>query len=433
MELLIIIILILLNGIFSMSEVALISARKSSITASAKKGSRSAKNVLNLTKEPNRFLSTIQIGITLIGILTGLYSGDSIATKFSGILEEWGIKASAAQPIAQTSIIVLVTYFTLILGELVPKRLGMGAPENIAKAVSGPMIILSWVGRPFVWILDKSTNAIVSILNIGKNAEAKVTEDEIKSMIAEGTEDGEVQEVEQDIVERVFSLGDRKIESIMTSRAEMIWIDKDMTNEEINNTVQENLFEVYPVGDGSLDKIIGVVYLKDLFGKLDKSDFNLEKYIRPAQYFHEYTDVYKVMEQMKAQQVVYGLICDEFGVCQGIVTYKDILEGLVGTLDNDEGEPEIIEREAGGWLVDGQCSFYDFLAHFDMEEYAADNDYNTLGGLVLELLEHIPKTGESVVWDKFRLEVVDMDGVRIDKILVTRIEEKDKDKDDRYE
>lgn len=246
MEIFIILLLILLNGLFSMSEVALISARKSSLTADAKRGSRTAKNVLNLTEKPNKFLSTVQIGITLIGILTGLYSGDSIAYKFSDILEGWGMSESVAQPVAQVTIVIIVTYLSIVIGELVPKRLGLGSPESIAKVVSGPMLVLSWIATPFVWILDKSTSLFTKAFHV-EEKESKVTEEEIKSMVAEGKEDGEVQDVEQDIVERVFSLGDRSIETIMTSRNEIIWIDKEMTREEINTTVQENLFEVYPV------------------------------------------------------------------------------------------------------------------------------------------------------------------------------------------
>ena len=421
MEILIIFLLILLNGLFSMSEVALISARKSSINADAKRGSRAAKNVQALTDKPNRFLSTVQIGITLIGILTGMYSGDSIASDLAPVFVGWGMSASVAQSVSQVIIVVLVTYFTLIFGELVPKRFGMNAPESIAKKMSGPLLLLCGLAKPFVWILDKSTSFFVKVAKLEEN-EAKVTEEEIKSMIAEGTEDGEVQEVEQDIVERVFSLGDRKIESIMTSRNEIVWIDKEMTNSEIAHIVEENLYEVYPVGEGSLDEIVGVVYLKDLFGKISRPDFSIETILRPAQYFHEYTDVYKVLEQMKMLQVAYGLVCDEFGVCQGIVTHKDILEGLVGSID-DEDEPDIVARTGGdGWLVDGQCQFYDFLAHFDKESLATENDYNTVGGLILELLEHIPKSGEVVEWNGFKLEVMDMDGARIDKVLVTKTE-----------
>lgn len=434
MEIIIILILILFNGIFAMSEVALISARKSSLTTDAKHGSKTAKTVLNLTEHPNRFLSTIQIGITLIGILTGIFSGDAIADDFSRVLVKWGMGANFALPLAKIVIVIIVTYLTLIFGELVPKRIGMANPEKISKGVSGPMIVLSWIARPFVWILDKSTSLVVKICHC-ENNESKVTEEEIKSMIAEGTEDGEVQEVEQDIVDRVFSLGDRKIESIMTSRNEIVWIDKNMSNEEINKIVQDNLFEVYPVGDDTLDEIVGVVHLKDLFGKLDKKDFKIESILKPAQYFHEYTDVYKVLEQMKEKQVAYGLICDEFGVCQGIVTHKDILEGLVGSVDIED-EPDIIERKNGGWLVDGQCPFYDFLTYFDLEEDVEDDeDYNTIGGLILEQIEHIPQSGEFIEWNNLHLEVADMDGARIDKILVFKInppkkdDEKEKDED----
>jgi putative hemolysin len=209
----------------------------------------------------------------------------------------------------------------------------------------------------------------------------------------------------------------------MTSRNEIVWIEKEMTADQISDLIKENLFEVYPVGDDSLDDILGVVFLKELFGKLDEPDFRLEDIVRPAQYFHEYTDVYKVLEQMQEKQVGYGLVCDEFGVFQGIVTHKDILEGLVGTISDETEEPDIIARKEGtGWLVDGQCPFYDFLEHFECEDLFAGNDYNTVGGLILEILEHIPQSGETLKWEHFTFEVVDMDGARIDKILVNVVE-----------
>lgn len=401
-----------------MCEISLVSSRKSSLQADAKKGSKSASTVLKLLEEPNKFLSTVQIGITLIGILTGMYSGAALSDDLAAILQDWGMSPSVALPLAQTFLVVVVTLLSIILGELVPKRIGMSSPEKIAKFVAGPMLVLSWITLPFVWLLSISTEGIVKLFRI-KESETKVTEEEIKSMIAEGAEDGEVQEVEQDIVGRVFSLGDRRIESIMTTRSDLIWIDKEMTNDEINELVQENLYEVYPVGDGSLDEIVGVVFLKDLFGKLSDKNFNISQIIQPVQYFHENMEVFKVLEDMKEKQVGYGLICDEFGICQGIVTHKDILEGLVGTISDDEDEPLIVERtEDEGWLVDGQCPFYDFLAYFEEEEQFAEYDFNTIGGLILELLEHIPQTGETVNWNKFKFEVMDMDGARIDKILV---------------
>lgn len=403
-----------------MSEIALISARKSSLTLDAKKGSGTAKSALRLIEKPDKFLSTVQIGITLIGILTGLYSGAALSDDFSAILQNWGVKQSVAHPLAQTIIVITVTFVSIVFGELVPKRIGMSAAEKIGKVVSKPMILLSWIASPFVWILSKTTRGVLKIFNVN-NQEAKVTEEEIKSIIAEGTEDGSVQEVEQDIVERVFVLGDMKIESIMTNRGDVVWIDKDMSNEKVNEIVKENLYEVYPVGAGSLDEIIGVVFLKDLFGKLESEDFHISQIITPAHYFHEYMDVYKVLEQMRKKQIGYGLICDEFGVFQGIVTHKDILEGLIGAIDDPEEEPDIVERkDNGGWLVDGQTPFYDFLEHFEEEDLYSEYDFNTIGGLILELMEHIPQVGETVEWHSFIFEVVDMDGARIDKILVTK-------------
>lgn len=422
MEIFIILLLILLNGLFSMSEVSLINSRKSSLQVDAKRGSKTAKTVLDLIENPTNFLSTVQIGITLVGILTGMFSGASVAVDLAEVMQGWGMKISVAAPLSQVIIVVVVTLLTIILGELVPKKIGMSSSEKIAKVISGPMVLLSWLTKPFVWFLSKTTDGIVKVLGI-REQEANVTEEEIKSMIAEGAEDGEVQEVEQDIVERVFSLGDRTIDSIMTNRSDIVWIDSEMTNEEINSTVKENLFQVYPVGEGSLDEIIGVVFLKDLFGKLDDKDFNISQILKPAQYFYENMEVFKVLEDMKEKHIGYGLICDEFGICQGIVTHKDILEGLVGAINNPEEEPFIIERntEDGGWLVDGQCPFYDFLAHFEKEEHENSEeefDFNTIGGLILELLEHIPQSGETVSWKEFDFEVLDMDGARIDKILV---------------
>lgn len=421
MEILIILLLILLNGIFSMTEIALISARKSALAQEAKKGSSSARTALNLAEEPDKFLSTIQIGITLIGILTGIYSGEAFSGKLGDVFISWGMGASYAYPIAQVLIVVIVTYLTLVLGELVPKRVGMSNANKVAKVVAKPMKIISYIGAPFVWLLSKSTSGIVKILGI-KSSETKVTEEEIKSMIQEGTEDGEVKEVEQDIVERVFSLGDRTVDSIMTNRKDMKWIDVDSTPEEISDIIKEDLFEVYPVAEDSLDDVIGVIYLKDLFGTLDSPDFNLKEIIRPVHWFHEYMDVFKVLQEMKDKHISYGLVYDEYGNCQGIVTQKDILEGLVGSIPDSHEDADIVERKEGdGWLIDGQCPFYDFLEYFEEEDlYDEENDFNTVGGLLIDQLEHIPTTGETLKWNNFLFEIVDMDGARIDKIIVKR-------------
>jgi len=420
MEILIVVGLILLNGIFAMSEIAIISARKSSLNSEAKQGNALARAALNLANQPDRFLSTVQVGITLIGILTGIYSGDVLAGDFAAFLQKLGFHEDYVYPVAQVSIIIVVTYLSIIFGELVPKRIGMSSAEKISKIIARPMHWLSVIASPFVWILSKSTSLIFKLLGVKSNS-ARVTEEEIKSMVRDGIADGEVQAVEQAIVERVFTLGDRDLESIMTNRSDIVWLDTEMTNQEIIEIIKNNPYEKYPVATKNLDNVAGMIYLKDLFGNIDKSDFDIKKYVRPVQYFYENMEVYSALEVMKSNHLQYALICDEFGTVRGIVTLKDILEGLVGTILEPNEEPEIVHRQDGSCLVDGQCSFYNFLTYFKKSDLYNKYDYNTISGLVLDLLGHIPRTGEHVEWKGFSIEVVDMDGARIDKLLVKQL------------
>ncbi len=402
-----------------MSEVALISARKSRLSSDAKKGSKSAKVALKLANDPDRFLSTVQIGITLIGILTGIYSGNRIAADLTETMISWGVSVTYASALAQGIIVVVVTYLTIIFGELVPKRIGLSVAEKAAKVVARPMRVLASIALPFVWLLSKSTEIIFNLLGI-KETDNKVTEEEIKSIIEEGTEEGEVQPVEKDIMQRVFLLGDLKVSSIMTHKSDIVWLDMDMTADEVRAVVNENLFEFYPIADGDLDHVKGIVNLKDLVVHLSNPDFQLASLIHEATYFHESMNVYKVLEQMKMQKISRALVCDEFGICTGIITLRDILEGLVGNVDDPEEEPDIIKRvNKEGWLVDGQCSLYDFLCYFNRSDLFEASEYHTLGGLLLKELQHIPTSGETLQWNGFTFEVVDMDGARIDKVLVT--------------
>lgn len=421
MDFLIVFALIILNGVFSMSEIAVVSVRKSKLKLEALQGSKSAKTALELSEEPDRFLSTVQIGITLIGILTGMYSGDVLAGQVSPLFVRMGLSSTVAYNLSKVIIVVVVTYLTLIVGELVPKRLGMSASEKIAKIVAPVMNLLSKVTYPLVWLLARSTALVVRLLGI-KSGDNKVTEEEIKSIIQEGAEDGEVQEIEQDIVGRVFTLGDRKVESIMTHRNDIVWIDVDMTIPEIKEVIGRNMFESYPVADKSLDAIVGIVGLKDLFCGIDNPDFDLRNMTVPAVCFPESMDVYRAFEQMKEKHVKQAFVFDEFGNIQGIITFMDILEALVGEIPDVADEPKIVQRKDNSWFVDGQCSFYDFLDYFELENLYAENDYNTISGLLLELFEHVPTTGEKVEWGPFFIEVVDMDGARIDKILVEKKE-----------
>ena len=420
MEIFIIICLILLNGFLSMSEIALVSARKARLEIEAKHGNKSAQLALKLANEPDHFLSTVQIGITLIGILTGLYSGEAFAHDLAEYVKLILVLEPYALGLSETVIVIVVTYLTLILGELVPKRIGMGYAEKISMLVAKPMNLLAHIASPFVWLLSKSTAVIVKLIGTDVTEESKVTEEEIKAIVKEGFDDGEIQEVEQDIVERVFNLGDRNVGSIMTHRSDLVWLDLTDSIEQIRAKIEENLFNIYPVANGKFDNIEGVVYLKELFGRIDEPNFSLSQVIRPAEFVPENQSVYNALEQFKQDRVKYGIVTDEFGGIQGIVTLKDIMEGLIGQVPETDDELEIIQRADNTWLVDGQYRFYDFLEYFDLVELYPEHDYNTLSGLLLEILERVPKVGDSLTWLDFKFEIMDMDGARIDKVLVSK-------------
>ena len=421
MGIIIIVCLILLSGLLSMAEISFVSARKSRLEIEIKKGKKSARTALELANNPDRFISTSQFGITLISILTGFLSGELFVNDLAKVLSQIAWLESSAFVVSKTLIVVVVTYFSIILGELVPKRIGMGFAEKIAMLTVGLMNLLSIIAFPFVWLLSKSTALVMSLLGLSHIEDAKVTEDEIKAILQEGFDDGEVQEVEQDIVERVFTLGDRDVGSIMTHRSDLVWIDIHDTPDKIRAKVKDNLYNTYPVVSGKLDNIEGVVFLKDLFDKIDMPDFSLSQSLRPAQFVPEDQSVYKALEQFKKARIKYGIVTDEFGGIQGIVTLNDILEALIGQVHEADEELDIVEREDGSWLVDGQYSFYDFLAYFDMEDLYAENDFNTLSGLILDVLERVPDTGDKLVWKDFAFEIADMDKARIDKVIVRRI------------
>lgn len=413
--------MILINGLFSMSEMAVVSARKTTLTNQEKEGKKGAKEALQLANNPDRFLSTVQIGITLVGLLTGIYSGAALADSFAQVFVKLGLSYNVAHMVAQTIIVVIVTYLTIVFGELVPKRLGLNLAEKISVTVARPMMCLSKLAAPFVWLLSKTTEAFVKMLGIDK-AETKVTEEDIKQMVQEGLEDGVVEEVEQDIVERVFLLGDLKVSQLMTHRTEMEVLYLDMTKEEVKNTVLSSVYETYLVVEDSLDNAVGVAQLKDLVGAFDAEEFNLKNWVQPADFIYENMNVYKALEQMKGDRVSMAFICDEFGTFQGVITLKDILEGLVGTINEEESDPDIVPREDGeSWLVDGQSKFYEFLTYFEREDlYPHTQKFNTVAGFLIEQMKKVPSAGESMEWGDFRFEIIDMDGARIDKVLVSK-------------
>ncbi|RRJ93652.1 hemolysin family protein [Flavobacterium macacae] len=424
MEIAIIFFLILLNGVFSMSEIALISARKNRLETSAKKGNTSAKTALDLANSPNKFLSTVQIGITLIGILTGIYSGDKITTDVKLFVESFPALQPYSDNISVGIVVVVLTFFSLVLGELVPKRIGLNYPEAIAKMVAVPMKIISVVTAPFIWLLTISTESLLKLFRIRPTADGKVTEEEIKAIIKEGTEVGEVQEIEQDIVERVFHIGDRKVNSLMTHRKSVDYLSLQDDFETLKQKVLDEIHSVYPVCEESLDEVIGVVSLKDLFAKFETGNFNLRDIVKEPVYLIEHTSAYKALDIFKKTKVHYAIVTDEYGITQGMITLNDILEALVGDAsDFYHEEFQLVAREDGTWLVDGHYSLHDFLTYFDLDDLINDYEVTTVSGLIMTELSYIPKQGEKLIWNLFELEVIDMDGVKIDKVMIRSLKE----------
>lgn len=402
-----------------MSEIALISARKNRLETAAKKGNKNAQIALDLANAPNKFLSTVQIGITLIGILTGIYSGDKITHDVEAFIMGFQVLKPFAPSIAVGIVVVILTFFSLVLGELLPKRIGLNHPESIAKAVAWPMKIISIITAPFIWLLTHSTEFLLKVLQIKPTADGKVTEEEIKAIIKEGTEIGEVQEIEQDIVERVFHIGDRKINSLMTHRKSVVMLPLDSNKEQVKEFMLKELHSIYPVYKENHDDIVGVVNLKSIFANIDAADFNLPEIMTEAPFMMEQTTAYKALEEFKKTGIHYAFVSDEYGVFQGIITLNDILEALVGDASDFYKEDfQLVEREDGTWLVDGHYSLHDFLTYFELDELINDYEVTTVSGLIMTELSHIPKQGEKLIWQKFELEVIDMDGVKIDKVMV---------------
>ena len=419
MEIFIILLLILLNGVFSMSEIALISARKNRLETAAKKGSKKAQAALDLANAPNKLLSTVQIGITLIGILTGIFSGAKITTDVRAFIENFEILKPYADSLSVGIVVVILTFFSLVFGELLPKRIGLNYPETIAKTMAIPMKMVATITAPFIWLLTITTDFLLKILQIKPTADGKVTEEEIKAIIKEGTDHGEVQEIEQDIVERVFHIGDRKVNSLMTHRNSVIFIPLNSSKQQVKELMLKELHSVYPVFGDNFNEIVGVVNLKNIFSNIDNENFNLKSIMTEAPYLMEQTTAYTALENFKKSGIHYAFVSDEYGDFQGIITLNDILEALVGDASEFyKDDFQLTEREDGSWLVDGHYSLHDFLTYFELDELINDYEVTTVSGLIMTELEHIPKQGEKLIWQKYELEVIDMDGVKIDKVLV---------------
>jgi len=418
-EIFILLALILVNGLFVMSEIALVSARKGRLESMSNKGDLKAKAALHLTENPDKFLSTAQIGITLISILTGVYSGEKFSADLKPFLEKIEFFKPFAETLSTVLIVIIVTFLSIILGELVPKRFGLIRAEKIARVVAGPMNFLSSFAYPIVWLLNNITKIIFKIFNIKASADNAITEEEIKAMITEGSEHGTIEEEEKDIIERVFHLGDRNITSLMTHRTEIVWFDMLDTVKTITEQHDQINYSTYPVCDKTVDDIKGIIYIKDLL-KAPPSTV-LKDLAKPALFVPENNSPYQVLEKIKQTKIHSCFIVNEYGTLEGMLTLNDILEAIVGDVpQTGQEEYEIVKRNDGSYLVDAQITFYDFLSRFEKTEWMneGEHEFDTIAGFVLHELERIPNTGETFEWRGFEFEIVDMDGQRIDKLIV---------------
>lgn len=423
MEIIIILLLIILNGIFAMAEIAIVSARKSRLKQQANEGNKNAQKALDLAQSPSRFLSTVQIGITFVGIFAGAFGGETIAKSLSNELKNIPVVATYANGISIFLVVAFITYLSLIIGELVPKRLALNSPEKIAKFVAYPMDALSKIISPFVSLLTISTDWILRILQIRQSDEPTVSDEEIKMLMREGTRVGIFNLAEKDIVEKTLKLSDKKIKSLMTPRKEIIWLELDSPFKTLRNKIAKHPHAHFPVCRDSLDKVVGVVRAEDILTNfLLEEKIQLQKFIHKSLFVPESMDALKVLELFRKTVIHMAMVVDEYGSVQGLLSLTDILEAIVGDIPsiNEPGDREITKREDGTYLVDGLVSIDEFKEYFHIRKLPDERSgvFYTIGGFVMHKIGRIPSSGTKLEWEDYRFEVIDMDGNRIDKILI---------------
>jgi putative hemolysin len=415
--------LIIINGIFAMSEISLISARKVRLQQMSKDGVRSAQVALDISENPNKFLSTVQIGITLIGILSGALGGASISSDLSLIFQDVSWLKPYSEILSVAIVVLLTTYFSLVIGELIPKRLGMNSPEKIASAVAMPMKAISWLTSPIVKLLSASTDIGLKILGIEKSKDPIITEEEIKILMKQGTQSGIFESAEEDMVTGIFRLGERYIDSIMTPRTEIEWIDLDEPFEVILEQVINSNHSRFPVATGELDNVQGMLLGKDLLSKsLNGATPSIPDIIQTPLFVPDSTSALKALDLIKEAGAHAALVIDEFSGVLGMVTLYDVLKSIVGSIPTagEEEEIQIIQREDGSWLLDGLLDIDDIKELLGIETLPEEDrvGFQTLGGFMMTMLDSIPEVGQYFDVYNMRFEIVDMDGKRVDKVLV---------------
>jgi putative hemolysin len=425
LEILFILVLILINGFFAMSEIALVSARKVRLEQKAEEGDKGARSALELTKSTSHLLSAVQVGITLVGIFTGALGGATLAERLTGVLKQVAWLAPYASGVSIAVVVLLMTYFSLVIGELIPKRLALNNPEKIASRVSGFMRFLSRAMAPVVHLLSASTDLGMKLLGVTASKEPPITEKEIKVLLEQGTEVGVFGEAEQEMVESVFRLNDRSVNALMTPRTEIEWLDANDSSDQILKQVLASPHSRFPVAEDSLDNVVGILSAKDLLEKyVTKTPYKLVDLIQKPLFVPENTPAMRVLEMSREAGVHEAMVIDEYGGLLGMVTLFDVLEAIVGDIPNynEVSEPEIIIREDGSYLLDGLLPIDELKELLEVDELPEESKvgYQTVGGFVMSQLGSIPNTGQHFHWVNFRFEILDMDGRRVDKILVNK-------------
>jgi putative hemolysin len=413
-------VLLLLNGVLAMAETALLSVRKTRLQNQHNKGDARAGLVLKLTENPNQFLSVIQIGITTIDLLIGALTGATLGAWINLQLEKFPALAEYSEIISILVGVLPVTYLSLVIGELVPKRLALRDPEGVSSAVAGTMFFFSKVFSPFVKLLSVSTEGILKLLGVKASVEPPVTEEELHLLIDQGTQAGVFQEAEQEMVEGVFSLGDSRVYSLMTPRTEIVWLDVTDKIEEIRTKIADCPFSRFPVRQDSLETIVGIVKSRDLLlASLSGKEFDLKSLLKPAFFIPETMFASRALELFKEKNTELLLVVDEFGGLQGLLTINDILEEIVGAMEFEE--PQATQRQDGSWLLDGMLEVDEFKELFKFNALPHEDEYETLSGFMMTSLGRVPQSADNFEWNGFRFEVMDMDGRRVDKVLVTTL------------
>lgn len=419
-EIIIIIVFILINAIFVLSEMSVASSRKARLQQRINEGDKRAETVLDLIENPNLFLATVQIGITLVGVFVGAVGGATLSQPLGILLRRIPWLTDYADSIALAIVVVAITFVSIVLGELVPKRIALHNPELIASALAGPMIVVSKIFSPFVWLLGRITDFVLKTLGVQPGNEPPVTEEEIQLLIDQGTQAGVFEEAEHDMVEGVFSLGDQRVYSLMTPRTDIVYLDVNDSIEEIREKIAQSEYSRFPVRQGTLDVILGIVRARDLLVRsLSGEPIKLKDLLKPAFFIPETMFASRALEIFKEKGTEILLVIDEFGGLQGMLTINDILEEIVGQIELEE--PQATQRQDGSWLLDGMLEVDEFKEIFNLHGLPHEEEYETLSGFVMMSLGRVPQASDEFEWHGLRFEVIDMDGRRVDKVLVTTL------------